>query len=136
VPTDVRRSIRWDRDTLRRRLTLAAALSALFVALLPGLARAQQGEHPTPPRPKNGQITLLNATDDSVRVELRIGDAADCSQNPIAAVKLIPPGRSWLIAALHPVCWRRSSPSRAAGKEWNPWQRNALAVGERKVVRL
>lgn len=135
MTTDVRRSTRWNRDTLRRRLTLAAALSALLVALLPGLVRAQQGEHPKP-RPKNGQITLLNATADSVRVELRVGDATDCSQNPVAAVKLVPPGRSWLIAALHPVCWRRSSPSRAAGKEWNPWQRNALAVGERKVVRL
>lgn len=125
----------------------AAIIAAAIVAATPGSAFGQQPPaRPAPgaldsrpqPKPKNGQITLRNATSDSVRVELRIGDAGDCDKTPVAAEKLVPPGRSWLIAAIHPICWRRATEAsaRASRPEWMPWHRHVLAVGERRESTL
>ena len=128
---------------------MKTALVAVALAIAPASSRAQQQHSPSrpaptarplqsQPKPKNGQITLRNATSDSVRVELRIGDAANCHKNPVASVQLVPPGRSWLIAAIHPICWRRATAGARSGStaEWMPWHRRVLAVGERRESTL
>jgi hypothetical protein len=97
--------------------------------------RAQKPTTATPRKATPTQLTLLNGTKDTVKIELRIGAATDCGLNPVAAVQLLPPGRSWLIATPRPICWRRTDAYQAAGGAGS-WHRQVLAVGQRLELTL
>jgi hypothetical protein len=90
-----------------------AALALVVIAgrAVPAQAQQQPAQGQPTPRadgrlPQHPQLTLRNDTRDSVRVELRVGSAADCAQNGPAITRVIPPGRSWIIASPRSICWR------------------------------
>jgi hypothetical protein len=117
-----------------RSLTVSVAILAT-----PWLATGAQRAAPTrnaAPLARNGQLTLRNVTSDTLRVELRIGDAADCAVNRQGVTRLLAPGKRWLVAVPTGVCWRQQRVARGAGIAWAPWRRQVVSVGQREEIAL
>jgi hypothetical protein len=103
-----------------------------FVALT---ASAQKPVGPTPPANKTfTQLTLRNATQDTMRVELRFA-AGSCDASAPAAVHLLAPGQRWIVASSRPICWRRLN-KRLPDASWTQWSRHILAKGQRLDLTL
>ena len=122
-----------------RRLSLSCftiVLSCLALMVLTSPLPAQQPAGKNTQQKTHTQITLQNATKDTVRVELRIGTASYCEANTTTATQVLPPGQGWLIATTRPLCWRRLINEHRPGDGWTPWSRHVLAVGQRLQVRM
>ena len=82
-------------------------------------------------QPAVGQLTLRNTTRGDMRVEVRTGPGPSCEALNPGPVLVLPPGKRWLIAARHPVCWRRALTLALPVTAWTPWQRQNLTAGQR-----
>jgi len=114
---------------------LGTTIVACLASMSPGPVLAQQ-PHAAAPSPKAPpkQMTLRNVSRDTMKLELRVGAAPDCSTNPLVATQLLPPGKRWLIATPRPVCWRRVDARASAGAK--SWHRHLLKAGEEVKLAL
>lgn len=115
--------------TCAKRLLLVALVVGASVWASPAL-QAQQPAAPkrTAAKGPKQQMTLRNITRDTVTIELRVGDAADCANNPPAAKQQLAPGHEWLIASHRAICWRRSDAKAPPGS--SSWHRHLLKAGD------
>jgi hypothetical protein len=86
--------------------------------------------------PRLGQLTLRNAGAVDVRIEVRLADARSCDAVPAGSVRVLPAGKSWLIASHRPICWRRASDLALPVSTWSAWERRELGTDERAEVQL
>jgi len=86
--------------------------------------------------PLAGQLQIHNDRWDAVSVEIRIGDADQCSALPAFTTRTLRRGGTWTIQVTDPViCWRRETPG-SGGTEWTTWDRRTPAPGTIENVDL
>ena len=118
---------------VRPFLILSAASGILWLTLA---AQNPVGAgRPAPPK-YNGQLTLKNVNSDTLRVELRFGDATDCATYRQSVTRLLAPGKRWLVAVPTGVCWRHQRVARGVGAAWAPWRREVVSAGQREEIAL
>lgn len=113
-------------------LALALLVSG-FVRGAPTAGSQQPTATPTA-KARGRQLVILNVTQDTARLELRLGNAPNCG-SALGKVLLLPPGRRWLIASERPMCWRRTD-AHALSAADHLWHRHVLAKGQELVVKL
>ena len=104
-------------------------------ALQPPVIAARPHPDRVPLRANTANLRILNTTSDTLRVEIRVGSSSRCDDVRATAVRVLPPGRSWLVAADHPICWRRALGGGAVVPRWTPWQRRTPAQNKRDPLR-
>ena len=126
-----------------RKPALAALITALIVLPSAQIIALSNGPRVSPPERLSivagrgahgaalGQLTLRNTTSADVRVEVRSGPGALCDQLPAGAVRILAPGKRWVIAGRHAACWRRALAPELPVAAWTPWQRQILSSGLR-----
>lgn len=102
----------------------------------PVTSAAQQRPVRTPHSPQPASLRLLNTSADTLRVEIRVGPSATCDEARVTDSRTLPPGRSWLIATAHPICWRQTVKEAATVAMTTAWQRRLLTPSERADVVL
>ena len=88
------------------------------------------------PRAAAPSVRLTNASANPLRVEIRVGSSLTCDGARNAAERTLPPGRSWLVAADSPICWRSVVDRALTGSMLTQWQRRALLPAEHIEVPL
>ena len=82
----------------------------------------------------DGRVVLRNITWDSVRVEVRVGDAPTCDDSSLLGVATLERGHAWGIAASDAVCWRRElTPGHMEGL-WTAWTRRTAVEPDTTVA--
>lgn len=124
-----------------RKATHAVPVGVLVAALLatPCLTTRAQSAATSQKNARlnsTGQLTLRNVTRDTLRVELRFGNATDCALNRESVTRVLAPGKRWLVAAPAGVCWRHQTVIHGASGEWAPWRRQVVSAGQRQDVAL
>lgn len=116
---------------LRRPLCLVPlAILTASAAASPVVAERGRGTSPRVVQQAGGRLVLRNLAWDSVRVEVRVGNSANCEMNAMAGERILRRGRVWAISAAQPICWRRErSPGHGAVEAWTPWARRAIPPG-------
>jgi len=91
---------------------------------------------PTAPAqtPEKGTLHLQNARWDRIRVEVRIGPAADCDANPPFRTYNIRRGRVWRVKSEQVICWRFEGDPNTPGSAWTAWQ--SVQVSANRVHRV
>jgi len=86
--------------------------------------------------PLAGQLQIHNDRWDAVSVEIRTGNADQCSALPAFTTRTLRRGGTWTIQVTDSViCWRRETPG-SGGTEWSPWDRRTHAPGTIENVDL
>ena len=70
-------------------------------------------------------FTLLNATGDSVRVEVRSGNATTCAGNKPVGTVALGNRTSWVMRADSPICYRVQTDLSQGPSTWSAWNRRA-----------
>ncbi|MGQ0646688.1 MAG: hypothetical protein ACT4P7_03895 [Gemmatimonadaceae bacterium] len=105
-----------------RTKVVAAMISGLLLTVAPLTASGQRGQPPV----NKGELRIVNATPDSIRVELRIGPNLACDQNPLVGVRTLDGGKRWTVRATRPLCYRfLRDPARSS--TWSGWVRRVPA---------
>ncbi len=101
---------------------------ALLLAAATATALSAQGRQG--PGPTKGRLLINYPGFDSVRVEVRVGEAADCNRNPRAGLRYLKRGRTWSIHTDQTICWRREeSPGRQFTGLWTAWKKRKIPPG-------
>jgi len=92
-----------------------------------------QSASPAQTREFAGALTLRNTSPTGIRIEVRLarGASSSCDDGSQGVVRLLAPGKGWVIAAKRPICWRRALVDPNGMAAWTPWRRQVLAAGQR-----
>lgn len=147
----------WLNDSLQRLTAVAAwtafvtmtALALAVTAARPGYGQPPASSPPStvglsPAGPagsalgasERGRVVLFNASVQRVRVEVRVGSAERCEENPLVAVRTLHRGRRWTVRTQEPVCWRREQVPGDASGTWTPWARRTVGTRQVHVERV
>jgi hypothetical protein len=127
IPVFVSRSVIVRRALPLALLLLGAARTPLAARVVDFASGPPQGGQQ---RIAPGKLVIRNIAWDSVRVEVRVGGAQDCELNPSLGVHQLRRGRSWAIASVHAICWRRErSPGGRLTGMWTGWTRMMVTPG-------
>jgi hypothetical protein len=119
-----------------RRLAYAWLL-ALFLTSSAAVARSAEAQAAPSLAPhRNAQLVLVNASADSVRVQVRVGRSPNCTDNSRWVEHVVPPQRRWALSADTNICWRRARALHDAHAGWTGWQQHALAATGRQEIPL
>jgi hypothetical protein len=107
-------------------------LARVFVAvwLLGSIGLPLAGQTPA------GTLVLRNVQWDSVRVEARLGPAADCEANPVVGVRTLRRAQRWAFVSGQVVCWRRERVPGDATRGWTDWEQVRVPAATRREVEL
>lgn len=119
----------------QRIIVPAAALVVSFLAIstlassqaMPAEARAGTQVR------RAGILALRNPGPDSMRIEVRLASDSvpRCDSAAQRIVRVVPPGKEWLVAARRPICWRRGIELPSGQMTWTSWRRQSIAPGQR-----
>lgn len=102
---------------------LATAMTLIGVHTIRAQAASSQ-----PSASSRGVIAVVNATRDSVRVEVRIGPSTTCEANPALPVRRLRRGATWRVRTTQSVCYR-VQPADGSASTWSTWVRRVPLPG-------